>query len=126
MKKTFICILLIITNASVVNATEAFVHGDTPFHTTHIRTLASTCAACHGTNGNSVDTTPTLAGLDKGYFTTQMFAFKKGERSSTVMHHHAKGLTDDEITALAQYFSQQKRITSTPLTSQVLEVEHEQ
>jgi cytochrome subunit of sulfide dehydrogenase len=125
MNKTLSFMLLIITNASVVNATEAFVQDDTPFYTTHIPTLAATCAACHGTNGNSVNTTPTLAGLDQGYFTTQMFAFKNGERSATVMHHHAKGLRDDEINALAQYYSQQKRMTATPLKSQVLEVGHE-
>jgi cytochrome c553 len=41
------------------------------------------------------------------------------------MHHHAKGLSNDEINALALYFSQQKRITSTPLKPQALEVNHE-
>lgn len=101
------------------------MHDGTPFHATHIPTLAATCAACHGTNGNSVNTTPSLAGLDAGYFTIQMLAFKKGERSSTVMHHHAKGLSNDEIHALALYFSHQKRITSTPLNPQALEVNHE-
>jgi cytochrome c553 len=125
MKKTFAFIIFSITNASVVYATEAFIHDERTFHVTHISTIAATCAACHGTNGNSVNTTPTLAGLDPGYFTTQMLAFKKGERSSTVMHHHAKGLSNDEINALALYFSQQKRITSTPLKPQALEANHE-
>lgn len=78
----------------------------------HIRVLAASCAACHGTQGNSIGITPSLAGLDAGYFTTQMLAFKQGERSSTVMHHHAKGLTVEEINALAVYFAAQKRHTS--------------
>lgn len=87
---------------------------------THIRVLAASCAACHGTQGNSVGITPSLAGLDAGYFTTQMLAFKQGERSSTVMHHHAKGLNVEEINALAIYFAAQKRHTSiTPAPQQL-------
>ncbi len=121
MKKILISIIIAISNASVANAAEALsYHGST-----HIPTLAATCAACHGTNGNSVNITPSLAGLDAGYFSSQMFAFKKGERSSTVMHHHAKGLNDDEINALAIYFSHQKRMTAPTLPTQVLETSHD-
>lgn len=91
----------------------------------HIRTLAASCAACHGTNGNSHSTTPVLAGLDATYFSNQMLAFKNGGRASTVMHHHAKGLTDDEIMQLAHYFSEQKRISTPPPVSQPLKAKHE-
>jgi cytochrome c553 len=73
----------------------------------HIRTLAASCAACHGTNGRAVNGGALLAGLDKTYFIAQMLAFKSGERKSTVMHHHAKGLNADEIETLATYFSAQ-------------------
>ena len=75
---------------------------------THIRTLAASCAACHGTQGNSAGGLPSLAGLDQKYFITQMQAFASGERKATVMHHHAKGLKVDEIEQLATYFSVQK------------------
>lgn len=75
----------------------------------HLRVLAASCAACHGSNGNSVGGTPVLAGLDASHFTLQMKAFRSGERTSTVMHHHAKGLTEDEINALATYFAAQPR-----------------
>jgi cytochrome c553 len=79
----------------------------------HTRTLAASCAACHGTQGNSHSIIPVLAGLDATYFSTQMLAFKNRSRTSTVMHHHALGLTADEIEQLSHYFSQQARI-STP------------
>ena len=103
---------------------------------THIRTLAASCAACHGTfgnaaasgnaaGGNSVGSLPELAGLDASYFAAQMNAFKNGERASTVMHHHAKGLHADEIDLLALYFSQQKRVTAPTLKSLVLKENHE-
>lgn len=75
----------------------------------HIRTLAGSCAACHGTNGNSAGGTPVLAGLDQSHFVLQLNAFRSGERSSTVMHRHAKGLTAEEIEQLAEYFFRQPR-----------------
>ena len=91
----------------------------------HIRTLAASCAACHGTQGNSHSITPVLAGLDTTYFSTQMLAFKNRSQSSTVMHHHAQGLTDDEINQLSYYFSQQKRISTPSPTPQTLKANHE-
>lgn len=79
----------------------------------HIQVLAASCAACHGHDGNSVGGTPVLAGLDAAYFVSQMQAFRTGERTSTVMHHHAKGLTESEIVQLAAYFAAQPRVTQT-------------
>lgn len=80
--------------------------------TPHIQTLAASCAACHGSQGNSVGGTSVLAGLDASHFVLQMMAFRNGSRSSTVMHRHAKGLTVEEINDLAVYFAQQKRVTA--------------
>jgi cytochrome c553 len=73
------------------------------------RTLAASCAACHGTDGNSIGGMPVLAGLERNHFVLQMQSFRNGARASTVMHHHAKGLTLEEIEVLADYFSQQPR-----------------
>ena len=78
----------------------------------HLRVLAASCAACHGTEGNSVGGTPVLAGLDRNYFLTQMLAFRSGILPSTVMHRHAKGLTETEIHQLADYFAAQPRISA--------------
>ncbi|MFM1911100.1 MAG: hypothetical protein RJB18_491 [Pseudomonadota bacterium] len=78
----------------------------------HIQTLAASCGACHGSQGNSVGGTSVLAGLDASHFVLQMMAFKNGSRSSTVMHRHAKGLTVEEINDLAVYFAQQQRVTA--------------
>lgn len=78
----------------------------------HTRVLAASCAACHGTNGNSVGGTPVLAGLQPQHFSSQMQAFKSGQRASTVMHRHARGLTDQEIFELAEYFHRQPRRVS--------------
>lgn len=96
-------------------------------NTPHIRTLAGSCAACHGTNGNAVgnnaeDETKTLAGLDQAYIRQRLTDFRSGARPSTVMHRHTRGLTDKEINQLADYFSRQKVVKNTPPASQIFEV----
>ncbi|HSH54386.1 MAG TPA: c-type cytochrome [Methylotenera sp.] len=86
----------------------------------HTRSLAASCAACHGTNGNSSGNAAKLAGMDSTYFVAQMQAFKSGERASTVMHRHVKGLNPQEISDLAEYFSAQVPSKQTALPSQKL------
>jgi cytochrome subunit of sulfide dehydrogenase len=105
--------------AEVISSVES--HSNTP----HIRTLAASCAACHGTNGNALGGSAILAGMDGAYFTTQMLAFKDASRPATVMHRHAKGLNVDEINLLADYFSKQKRVPSQAPQSQTLKADHE-
>lgn len=75
---------------------------------THARNMGASCAACHGTDGNSVGGAPVLAGLDKTYFVAQMKAFKSGARPATVMNQHAKGYSDEEFELLASFFAAQK------------------
>lgn len=91
----------------------------------HIRTLAASCAACHGSNGNALAGNAILAGMDKNYFTAQMLAFKNGEKPATVMHRHAKGLQIDEINQLAEYFSMQKPILAVSPKAQKLQANHD-
>jgi len=74
-----------------------------------IRAMAATCANCHGTDGHSVGTVPSLAGADKGTIVQQMQEFKAGKRPATIMHQLAKGYTDGQIDQLAAYFAAQKK-----------------
>lgn len=77
----------------------------------NIRSLAATCANCHGTNGKAVEGSAvvTLAGMDKGYIVAQMKAFKSGARPATIMHQLAKGYSDQQIEQIATYFAAQKK-----------------
>lgn len=77
----------------------------------YTRSLAATCANCHGTNGKVVEgsTVTSLAGLDKGYIVAQMNAFKAGTRPATVMHQISKGFNDAQVESLAGYFAAQKK-----------------
>jgi sulfide dehydrogenase cytochrome subunit len=70
--------------------------------------LANTCAGCHGTNGQSAgDSMPSLAGLDKRYFYKTMKDFKGDARPSTIMGRLARGYSDNELKALADFFAGQ-------------------
>jgi sulfide dehydrogenase cytochrome subunit len=79
--------------------------------TLHNRALAATCANCHGTEGKTVDGSaiPSLVGMPKSYMIMQMNAFKDGSRPATVMHQISKGITNEQVERLANYFAATKR-----------------
>ena len=72
------------------------------------RDVAANCANCHGTDGKSRATVPSLAGLEKAYIVQQLKDFRDGKRPSTIMQQLAKGYSDAEIDAAAAYFAAQK------------------
>lgn len=78
--------------------------------TSDARYLAANCANCHGTDGRAAAGAgmPGLAGLSAAYFVEQMNAFRDGKRQASIMHQIAKGYTDAQIAAMAQFFAAQK------------------
>jgi cytochrome subunit of sulfide dehydrogenase len=77
----------------------------------NIRSLAATCANCHGTNGKAVEGSAvvSLAGMPRDYIIAQMVAFKSGARPATIMHQISKGYNDAQVEQIATYFSAQKK-----------------
>jgi sulfide dehydrogenase cytochrome subunit len=73
--------------------------------------MAANCSACHGTLGKAAPgaTVPGLAGRARDDIVLAMTQFKEGKRPATLMHQIAKGYSDAEIAALADYFSKQAR-----------------
>ena len=69
------------------------------------RNWSGACTGCHGTEGRSVGAIPAIAGIDKEKFVELMMAFREGTQPATVMHQHAKGLSDEQIDALGDYFA---------------------
>lgn len=67
--------------------------------------MAANCFGCHGPNGVSPGSIPSLHSFTSGYISTKLKAFKKGELPSTVMGRHAKGYTNTEIDAIATYIA---------------------
>lgn len=75
-----------------------------------VRSLAATCANCHGTDGHSATReVASLAGLQKDYIVAQMKAFRDGTRPATIMQQLAKGYSDAQVEQLADYFSRRPR-----------------
>ena len=72
-----------------------------------VRSMASACAMCHGSDGRAApnSTVAALAGRPKDEIVQSMAQFKSGQRPATIMHQIAKGYSDAEIAALAAYFS---------------------
>ncbi len=77
----------------------------------YVKSLAATCANCHGTDGRAVSgsTVPTIAGMPRDYLALQLKAFKAGTRPATVMHQISKGYSDAQIDQIATYFAAQKK-----------------
>ena len=74
------------------------------------RSLAATCANCHGTDGRSVtQEVVSLAGLPKDDIVAKMKAFRDGTRPATVMHQIAKGYSDQQIELIADYFARRPK-----------------
>ena len=64
------------------------------------------CAACHGAEGIAKDVEiPNLAGQHDRYLVTQLQNFRSGKRPHKEMRYMSRHITDDEIEAIAQYYS---------------------
>lgn len=99
MRKQFLhgisILLLVLAQVSAARA------ADQP--TTRGAALLNACAPCHGPNGHSQGAIPSLDTLSRKNMVTALRAFRSGERQGTVMNRIAKGLSDDDISALAAY-----------------------
>lgn len=67
--------------------------------------LASSCAACHGTDGHSPASIPSLSGKEADFITQALTEFKTDKRSATIMNRLAKGYSDEEIALIAAWFA---------------------
>lgn len=83
--------------------------------TLDIKTVASSCANCHGPDGRSTTITPSLAGRPQAALLEQLRAFASDNppAGTTIMNRLVKGYQDADLQALAQYFS---TLPSTPVS----------
>jgi len=64
------------------------------------------CHACHGPEGHSsLPDTPSIGGQPSFFVVAQLFLFRDGRRNSPAMVEAAKGLTNDDLRAFAEYIS---------------------
>lgn len=67
--------------------------------------MGNNCFTCHGPEGRSPGSIPSLHGKTAETLAKTLQDFKSGARPSTVMTRHAKGYSDAEIEAIAKYIS---------------------
>jgi len=68
---------------------------------------ASSCSGCHPTGANVDTPVPAIRGRNPQDIVAAMQGFRSGERPSTVMGRIAKGFSDDEIRAIADWLAAQ-------------------
>ncbi len=66
--------------------------------------LAGECVTCHQATGRA-DGIPSIVGLPKDYFVKALFEYLNNVRSNDVMKLRVANLSNEEIAALAAYFS---------------------
>ena len=72
---------------------------------------STTCAACHGADGNSANPQwPSLAGQHSKYISQQLAWFKAGKRNNVLMNAQAMGLSDQDMDDLAAHYESQSPV----------------
>lgn len=72
------------------------------------REKSTTCAACHGGDGNSFNPEwPSLAGQHARYLIRQLEAYQSGARQHVLMTPQAQNLSEADIRDLAAFYSEQ-------------------
>ena len=89
--------------AKTAPATPAAAAPAPPPSPAAVRNMISNCYSCHGTDGRSPGAIPSLTGKNAEQALLQLKEFKSGQLAATVMTRHAKGYTDAELEALANY-----------------------
>ena len=100
-------LILIAGFAAAVSAEEADVlgAGDAAAGATKI----TTCLACHGQDGNSVNGEwPKLAGQHPRYLVRQLELYKSGGRQNAIMAGMSAALSEEDMADIAAHYSAQK------------------
>ena len=74
------------------------------------RSLAATCANCHGTQGRPRGATmPPLAGMKAEVMLELLADYRRGAQPGTVMPQIVKGYTEEQLRLVAAYFAVQAK-----------------
>jgi cytochrome c553 len=68
---------------------------------------AAACSGCHATSAKVETRVPRIAGRKPADIVAAMQAFRSGQKPATVMNRIAKGFSDDEIRAIADWLGAQ-------------------
>lgn len=101
-------VALLVSVAFASGSIAATVPGKKPV-AVDVRTLANSCAICHGTDGKPPQNgLERLAGMNRREFIQEMREMRKSPANRHLMGYVAGGFSDAEISAMADYFSKIK------------------
>ncbi|MEY4844911.1 MAG: hypothetical protein RL312_1192 [Pseudomonadota bacterium] len=69
---------------------------------------AEACFGCHGPGGQGATGGAAIAGRDKAELAATLIAFRSNERPGTIMGRIARGYSDAEIAAIADFIARQR------------------
>src|SRR5690349_6593015 len=93
---------ILATMASI--AVSASVHAQQRTAAIDDTTLAAqTCNTCHGSQSYISPTMPAIRGVDAATLYTALIELKTDKRPSTIMGRIARGYSDEQLKALADY-----------------------
>lgn len=98
MKPQFLALLAGLLANPLVNAAQPGMPRPSP------AMLAQACTGCHGPFGHSRGATPSINGKPEAEFIRLMREFKSGRRPASVMNRIAPGYTDEDFSALANFY----------------------
>lgn len=107
--------------AAVAFLTVAFAAAPARAEVVTMAERIAQCGACHGKDGNSeTELTPSLAGQPEFFLVNQIILFREGVRAIEPMRSLVKDLSDDDIVALAQYYTKlPPRRTAEPVDTEL-------
>ena len=97
-----------LTVATGLAVTAGVLLAGSPVPAADPQVLASGCSGCHTASNTLTTAIPRIRGQSQADIADALRAYRAGQWPATVMDRIAKGLTDEEITQLAAYFSRQK------------------
>lgn len=69
------------------------------------KTKSSSCASCHGADGEGVAPNPKISGMANEKFSQALQAYKTGAKKNMMMEMMVKNLSDQDIANLAAFYA---------------------
>lgn len=68
------------------------------------KSKSSSCASCHGANGEGMGENPKIMGMGVEKFSQALSAYKSGSKKHMMMEMMVKNLSDQDIADLAAFY----------------------
>ena len=69
------------------------------------KSKSSSCASCHGANGEGMGENPKISGMAMDKFSQAVQAYKSGTKKHMMMEMMTKNLSDQDIANLAAFYA---------------------